>query len=392
METQECKTKRAVKFCFKLYPSKEKQTALESIKYHCTNVRLWAAKRIREAHEAGQKMPTMPELSREITQKLKEGDFGGGKIPRTMLTQVLRRVYADYKAFFQACKKSKSSGEKITARPPRYRKHSTSFCVPFQWEHGCRFIIVDGVAKYFHMANIGRIRILPNVAEEEIGKPCYGFLVFDVDGVYLRVVSELGFDTVEITDRAEAVGIDDGLQYAIATSDGDLIEAPKPYRKLEARLKELQQQYSLYQRHIRSRGKIKTLNKIRRVHVRIKRCRKAFWREVSTKLCRKYKVVILEKRDSSKFLTENELKSIRKSAHDVALGGFREAIEWAAQKYGSQLVFVDPAGTSQECSQCGTVVAKDLSERWHSCPVCGLSISRDVNAAKNILKRFYRQQ
>ncbi len=46
---------------------------------------------------------------------------------------------------------------------------------------------------------------------------------------------------------------------------------------------------------------------------------------------------------------------------------------------------VDPRGSSQRCSACGTVVRKDLSERMHQCPVCGLQIDRDLNAAWNIL-------
>jgi hypothetical protein len=37
-------------------------------------------------------------------------------------------------------------------------------------------------------------------------------------------------------------------------------------------------------------------------------------------------------------------------------------------------------------SRCGRIVAKDLSVRVHVCE-CGLSIDRDVNAARNILKR-----
>jgi putative transposase len=32
-----------------------------------------------------------------------------------------------------------------------------------------------------------------------------------------------------------------------------------------------------------------------------------------------------------------------------------------------------------------TVVKKDLSVRVHQCPVCGLEIDRDLNAAINIL-------
>jgi transposase len=48
---------------------------------------------------------------------------------------------------------------------------------------------------------------------------------------------------------------------------------------------------------------------------------------------------------------------------------------------------VDPRGTSQVCSGCGVRVEKGLGERMHRCPVCGLVLDRDVNAARNVLKR-----
>jgi len=48
-----------------------------------------------------------------------------------------------------------------------------------------------------------------------------------------------------------------------------------------------------------------------------------------------------------------------------------------------RLVEVDPRGTSQMCSDCGAEVRKDLSVRRHDCPLCGLSLHRDENAARN---------
>ena len=50
------------------------------------------------------------------------------------------------------------------------------------------------------------------------------------------------------------------------------------------------------------------------------------------------------------------------------------------------MIFVEPKGTSQKCSGCGDEVPKELSERVHDCPRCGLVMDRDVNAARNILK------
>jgi putative transposase len=50
------------------------------------------------------------------------------------------------------------------------------------------------------------------------------------------------------------------------------------------------------------------------------------------------------------------------------------------------VVLVDPRHTSQMCSRCGNLVAKDLGVRVHDCPHCGLVLDRDQNAAINILR------
>jgi len=60
---------------------------------------------------------------------------------------------------------------------------------------------------------------------------------------------------------------------------------------------------------------------------------------------------------------------------------------YKAEEAGSRAIKVNPSGTSQEYSQCGMAVPKNLSVRIHQCPHCGLVLDRDVNAARNILKK-----
>ncbi|MBN2121713.1 transposase, partial [Candidatus Micrarchaeota archaeon] len=71
---------------------------------------------------------------------------------------------------------------------------------------------------------------------------------------------------------------------------------------------------------------------------------------------------------------------------DCAWAEFARMICYKAEEAGSKAVFVNPAGTTSECSRCGKSRKKPLAERWHSC-ACGASMHRDLNAAINILKR-----
>ena len=43
--------------------------------------------------------------------------------------------------------------------------------------------------------------------------------------------------------------------------------------------------------------------------------------------------------------------------------------------------------TTQPCSGCGEMVQKSLAIRIHKCPICGLILDRDHNAAINILSK-----
>ena len=54
---------------------------------------------------------------------------------------------------------------------------------------------------------------------------------------------------------------------------------------------------------------------------------------------------------------------------------------------GNLAVPVSAHNTSQDCSNCGEKVPKQLHERWHDCPHCGCSLERDHNAAINIKNR-----
>lgn len=66
---------------------------------------------------------------------------------------------------------------------------------------------------------------------------------------------------------------------------------------------------------------------------------------------------------------------------------FRTMLEYKAQWYGRKLVVIDRwYPSSQICSTCGKSTGKKpLNIRAWTCPHCGTSHDRDVNAAKNIL-------
>ena len=78
---------------------------------------------------------------------------------------------------------------------------------------------------------------------------------------------------------------------------------------------------------------------------------------------------------------------LAKDVHDASWAKFISMLRYKAEKAGARLIEVDPRNTTQDCSGCGAKVPKELGDRQHECPHCGLSIDRDLNAARNILHR-----
>ena len=75
---------------------------------------------------------------------------------------------------------------------------------------------------------------------------------------------------------------------------------------------------------------------------------------------------------------------LAKSIQDAAWSQFTAFVAYKAAYAGRQYVAVNPAYTSQDCSQCGHREKKSLSQRIHQCLCCGLTLDRDHNAALNI--------
>jgi putative transposase len=77
---------------------------------------------------------------------------------------------------------------------------------------------------------------------------------------------------------------------------------------------------------------------------------------------------------------------LAKSVHDAGWSRFFQKLAYKAESAGRLLIAVDPRGTSQRCSGCGAEVRKELKDRWHACSACGLSVPRDLNSAREILR------
>jgi putative transposase len=174
------------------------------------------------------------------------------------------------------------------------------------------------------------------------------------------------------------IGIDMGLKSFLVDDSGNEIKIPQYYRKAEKRLKRLQR--SLSRKKKGSLRRNKAIKRVSKAHLKVANQRKDFHYKTAKKLLSQGKHVAHEKLNI-KGIARTKLA---KSTHDAGWGQFLQILSIKAERAGLLAIAVNPNGTSQNCSGCGTKVPKELKDRLHACPECGLTLDRDQNAAINI--------
>ena len=225
--------------------------------------------------------------------------------------------------------------------------------------------------------------IVKKAVRPRVGERRKGTRTKKADGYYvcLTAKDEVVPEPLPLDKIKSAVGIDVGLKEFLTTSEGETVPIQQTYRKAQNHL--ARQQRRLKNKKKGSKNYQKQQNKIALIHQKIQRQRKDFQYKVANWLTRCYDLIAVEDLNI-KGLARTRLA---KSVLDASWGQFITIIEAVAVKCGVRVVKVNPHGTSQDCSGCGTKVPKTLSVRTHECPKCGLVMDRDENAAINILNR-----
>jgi putative transposase len=286
------------------------------------------------------------------------------------LQQTLRRLQKSFDGFFRRVK----SGEK--AGYPRYKGRGWFKSVCYVYDDGLR---LKGGRLYIQ--NVGLVRIfqhrpLPDGAEIKMA-----ILKRDRLGNWCVTLQLEMADIDPLPAARPAIGIDMGLEIFAALSTGEMIENPRWFRMAEDRLAVLQRRRA---RCAKSSRKYRELSgQIRKLHERVANLRRDFQHKRSADIAQRFGMIAVEDLNVKGLARSHVAKSIG----DAGWGKFLNMLSYKAERAGGQFVAVNPNGTSQYCSGCGSRVEKSLSVRVHACPQCGLVLNRDVNAARNVLTR-----
>lgn len=281
-----------------------------------------------------------------------------------VLQEVIERLDKAYASFFRRVKNGDKPGFPRFKGRNRYDSFTLKQC---GWK-------LEG--KYLTIRNIGRFKLrLSRPIEGDIktvticraptGK---WHVCFSCDNVPAKLLPSTG----------RSVGIDVGCESFLTTSEGMKVENPRFFKKSQAILAMRQQRLSRRVKGSNRRRKARVL--VTRAHEKVYNQRRDFHFKIANQLVKYYDTIFIEELESW-----NGWRSLNRSMRDVAWFGFFNILRGKAAEAGRLIVEVPARDTSQLCSRCGARVPKDLSVRIHSCPSCGLSIDRDINAAINIL-------
>lgn len=238
--------------------------------------------------------------------------------------------------------------------------------------------------KFINLPKIGLVKLIQHRPLPDGFKIKTVTITRKVDGWYV-VLSLEDASVPVLTPDAPAlentIGIDVGLKSFLVDDSGNEVKVPQHYRKAEKHLKRLQR--SLSRKKKGSNCRKKAIKRVAKAHLKVANQRKDFHYKTAKKVLQQRKHVAHEKLNI-KGLAKSRLA---KSVNDAGWGQFLQILSIKAERAGLLAIAVNPNGTSQNCSGCGTKVPKELKDRIHACPECGLTIDRDHNAARNIKYR-----
>jgi len=280
-----------------------------------------------------------------------------------VLQDVLKRLDKSFQGFFRRIKANQKAGF------PRFKGKNRfdSFC------YAQSGFSLSG--NKLTLSKIGKVKI--KLSREMIGKVKTLTIKQECGKWFAIFTVETAIEPLPKT--GESIGIDAGIESFITLSDGTQVDNWKYYEQSQKKLRVAQRSVSRKKKGSNCRRK--AVDRLRKIHQKIKNQRADFQHKLSTHLVKEYDLIAIEKLN----ILGLSKGILAKQVNDAAWSSFFQKLKSKAEYADRKLIEVNPNYTSQACSQCGNIVKKDLSVRIHHCLVCNLKIGRDYNAAINIL-------
>jgi putative transposase len=195
-----------------------------------------------------------------------------------------------------------------------------------------------------------------------------------------------------------SVGIDRGVANTLALSTGERMSLPRSLEAIERRKRRAQRVLARKKRG--SQRRTKALRRVAKLSARAARIRRDWGHKTSLDIANRFGTVVFEDlriknmTASARGTVEKPGRMVRQKAGlnrsilNQGWFGFETILAYKLEARGGYLLKVDPAYTSQTCSECGAVDRESReSQAAFVCQHCGFRAHADHNAAINILRR-----
>lgn len=373
---------RAIKV--RLYPNKIQKQKLDQVLGCYRFVYNHMLARKQEAYNTDKVNLGLKELSKYLYHEfLKNKEFQWlGEQNTKVMNQALRQMLTAYDKFFKEHKgfpKFKSKRDKLSALFPieaisRKNTFETRKISLTKKLKGLSFRCSD-----LYLSRLQRFK--DNIRSATLSKTKSGryylSILIDINAAEYKKFKKTGCD----------IGIDLGVKNFVITSEGEIFENKKFYRKEEKKLAKLQRQLS---KKVKGSSNFKKqCVRIAKVFETITNKKDSYIHLVVNDLLLHYDTIYMEDLNVSGMLKNHKLA---KAIQEVGFYKFKVILQTKACQSDKGVVLVDRFfPSSKTCSKCG-YVNKDLKLRdrfWH-CSKCNTYHDRDKNAAINILNEGMR--
>ncbi len=350
-------------FQFRAYPTAQQAAALELHLSEACRLYNSALQERRDAWKMKRERITFFSQCRQLKDIRAAGDIGIANA--TAAACVLRRLDHAFAAFFRRVKAGEKPGY------PRFRSVRRYDSIAFQIGDGASALSERSV----RIQGVGHISLKMHRSIE--GRPKEVTIKRDAGRWFVVVACEV--EPATLPPCHAAVGVDVGLTDFATLSDGSAVPNPRHERQAASKVRVARRAVARKARG--SHRRQKAVQRLQRALGKVRRQRADFHHKLSREIVNDNGLIAVEDLNI-KGLAGGMLA---RSVHDAGWASFIDKLASKAESAGRLLVKVDPRGTSQTCP-CGASVPKTLTDRWHDCPACGLSLSRDHAAAINILR------
>lgn len=370
---------RAIKY--RIYPTTEQCVMFAKTFGCCRKVyNLMLSDKI-EGYETSGKFPSVtPAKYKKDYPYLKEVDS-------LALANVQLDLQSAFKNCFSKTRKKKNGFPKFKSAKHSRKSYTTN-------NQKGTVAIIDN--RYIKLPKIGKVKAVIHRIPDNSWRIKSATVSQESDGkYYVSVLFEFS-DMINdyVADRSNAIGLDYASDGLYVDSNGNVGSNHKNYRESQDKLAKAQRRLSRMQgskkNETKSNNYLKQLCRVNKIHRHIAHQRLDNLHKLSAEIANRYDVVCVETLNMRTMA--NHGFGNGKATLDNGYGMFLSMLAYKLSDRNKYLVRVDKwFPSSQICHCCGALHSemKDLSIRTMKYD-CGLTMSRDQNAAINILQEGLR--